>query len=529
MPRIWIDNQEVDVSEGSTILDAARALGMDVPALCHRTGCSPSTSCMCCVVRVNGSPNLVPSCATVAVEGMRVESETEEVRAGRRGALELLLSDHVGDCMGPCQCICPAGMDIPTMIRQIHAGDLPAAIETVKAHIALPAVLGRICPAPCEKGCRRGQADAPVSIMLLKRRAADADLAGEAPYLPDRLPATGKRVAIVGAGPAGLAAAYYLLQQGHACVLFDQREAPGGMLRYGVGEQELPRDVLDGEIAVIERLGAEFRLGVRVGHDPSVADLRRDFDAVFLAVGRLADGDAERLGIEAVKGKVRVRGGTLATAVEGVFAGGDAVRAQRMTVRAVADGRSAAIAIGRHLAGGPVTGEAEAFNSRIGRLREGEIGRFLAGACGSARIEPEAPGSGLSAAAAVAEAARCLHCDCRKPLDCKLRIYAGRYGARTSRFRDERRDFLQHADHPAVLYEPLKCIQCGLCIQIAARHGEKLGLTFIGRGSDVRVAVPFGEGLAQGLAVAAAECARACPTGALAARDSGTARADAVD
>jgi NADPH-dependent glutamate synthase beta subunit-like oxidoreductase len=476
---------------------------------------------MCCVVRVNGAGGLVPACATAAADGMRVESETDEIHAARRGALELLLSDHVGDCMGPCQVICPAGMDIPTMIRQIAAGDDAAAIATVKAHIALPAVLGRICPAPCEKGCRRGRADEPVSIMLLKRRAADADLAGAEPYLPAKAPDTHKRVAIVGAGPAGLAAAYYLLQRGHACTLLDDHDAPGGMLRYGVPEEELPRDVLDAEIAVIERLGAEFRPGVRVGDGVSVGDLRRDSDAVFLAVGRLAEGDAGRLGVEAPKDRIRVDARTLASDVEGVFAGGDAVRPQRMTVRAVADGRAAAVSIDQYLTGQPVTGPDQPFNSRMGKLHDGEIERFLAGASAAARVEPDRPGAGFSANQAAAEAGRCLHCDCRKPRDCMLRIHAGRYAARAGRFRDERRDFIQHADHPKVIYEPGKCIHCGLCIQIAARHGEQLGLTFIGRGFDVRVAVPFGERLAEGLKQAAAECARACPTGALASTGKG--------
>ncbi len=522
MPRLWVDNLEVDVPEGSTILEAIRSLGIDVPALCHLDGFSASSSCMCCVVRVDGASNFVPSCATVAVEGMRVESETEEVHKARRGALELLLSDHVGDCMGPCQCICPAGMDIPTMIRQIAAGDPAGAIATVKEHIALPAVLGRICPAPCEKGCRRGQADAPVSIMLLKRHAADADLACDQPYLPERMPDTDKRVAIVGAGPAGLSAAYYLLQRGHGCTIFDDHDEPGGMLRYGVGERELPRNVLAGEVAVIERLGARFRLGVRVGDEVTVADLRRDFDAVFLAVGKLTEGEAEELGVQADKGRIGIDPKTLSAGPEGVFAGGDAVRARRMTVWAVADGRSAAVSIDQHLTAQPVTGPAKPFNSRMGKLHEGEIERFGAGADGAARVEPDAAAAGYSPAQAASEAARCLHCDCRKLHDCKLRTCADRCDARTNRFRDERRDYVAHTDHPQVIYEPGKCIRCGLCIQIAARHGEKLGLTFIGRGFDVRVAVPFGEDLADGLTQAAIECVCICPTGALARKDAGT-------
>ncbi|KPK79824.1 MAG: hypothetical protein AMJ81_12730, partial [Phycisphaerae bacterium SM23_33] len=306
MPRLSIDNREVQVPEGATILDAARKAGVDIPALCFLEGHPAGTSCMVCVVRVNGQEALTPSCATPAQEGMRVESETPAVHQARRTALELLLSDHLGDCMGPCQCICPAGMDIPLMIRQIAAGRTADAVATVKRHIALPAVLGRICPAPCEKGCRRGQHDGPVSIMLLKRWAADADLTGESPYLPPRQADTGRKVAVVGAGPAGLAAAFYLLQHGHGCVLFDEHDRPGGMLRRGVPADRLPRDVLDAEIDVIRRLGAEFRLSTRVGRDVSVADLKRDFDAVFVAVGELKAGDAERLGLAAPNDRIHV-------------------------------------------------------------------------------------------------------------------------------------------------------------------------------------------------------------------------------
>ena len=164
MPKLIIDQREVEVPEGATVLDAARKLGIDIPALCFHEGCNPSTSCLACLVRIGGEERLVPSCATAAAEGMQVESETEAVRQARRTALELLLSDHLGDCMAPCQLGCPAQMDIPTMLRQIAAGQLREAIATVKRDIALPAVLGRICPAPCEKVCRRGDLDAAVSI-----------------------------------------------------------------------------------------------------------------------------------------------------------------------------------------------------------------------------------------------------------------------------------------------------------------------------------------------------------------------------
>ncbi len=247
---------------------------------------------MVCVVKLAGANGLVPACGAVVRDGMRVESECEEVREARKAALELLLSDHVGDCAGPCQMGCPAHMNIPQMIRQIAAGELKAAIATVKQDIALPAVLGRICPAPCEKACRRKQHDEAVSICLLKRYVADVDLQSPSPYLPDRGQARGKRVAIIGAGPAGLAAAYYLQQDGFECTIFDDHEEPGGMLRYGVPEASLPRDVLAAEIAQIQKLGVIFRLNTRVGVAVSMEELRRQFDAVFIGCGELKAGDA---------------------------------------------------------------------------------------------------------------------------------------------------------------------------------------------------------------------------------------------
>ena len=146
MPRLSIDNREVEVPNGATVLDAAGKLGIDIPTMCFMKGCQPSTSCMVCVVKIDDRAVLLPACGTLAQDGMRVESDCEEVHQARKTALELLLSDHVGDCLGPCHMICPAQMNIPLMIRQIAAGKLRDAIETVKKDIALPAVLGRICP-----------------------------------------------------------------------------------------------------------------------------------------------------------------------------------------------------------------------------------------------------------------------------------------------------------------------------------------------------------------------------------------------
>jgi ferredoxin len=544
MPKLTIDQRDVEVPTGTTLLQAARALGIEIPTLCQREGMAPLTSCMVCLVKVEGRVAMTPSCAAVAEEGMVVHSQTPEVLAARKAALELLLSDHLGDCEGPCHSVCPAHMNIPRMIRQIRAGQMREAIATVKQDIALPGVLGRICPAPCEKGCRRSAKDSPVGICLLKRYAADVDLASASPYFPSCKAASGKRVAIVGAGPAGLAAAYHLLRAGHACTIFDANGLPGGMLRYGVGKTRLPQSVLDAEIDVIRQMGANFRCGIRVGRDVSLEELRKDFAAVAVAVGALHDPeDALGLPVAAHVGPqppqshapIVVDHATLATPVAGVFAGGEATSphggsaAHRMAVRAEAGGKAMAASIDQLLSGLPVIGPHRPFTVHIGSLLEGEIDLFMPEASPAPRTcprvdDPAHAGAALpslSAAAAVAEAKRCLHCDCRKADGCKLRTHSQAAHVHGGRFRSgHRRTFAQLAYHPRVIYESGKCIACGLCIAIAQKWQEPLGLTFVGRGFDVRVAVPFGKGLAEALQKAADECVAACPTGALALRDS---------
>ena len=518
MPKLVIDNREVEVDRRATVLDAATKLGIEIPTMCFLKGYRPATSCMICVVKVNGLKKLVPACGTVAEDGMQVESNSEEVREARRAALELLLSDHVGDCEGPCEVTCPARMNIPLMIRQIAAGKLHDAIVTVKKDIALPAVLGRICPKPCERICRRAAFDEAVSICLLKRYVADVDLQSAEPYLPACRSKQDKRVAIVGAGPAGLAAAYYLLQQGYGCTIFDEHEKPGGMLRYGVSQDKLPINVLDKEISLIEKLDVELRPQTRIGTALSIEDLRRDFDAVFVAIGRLKPGDAEWLGLETSADSIVINGRIYETSLPGVFAGGDAVRRRRLAVRAVADGKEAAVAVGQYLSGKEVTGVTKAFNTHIGKLKDGEIERFMACVGKDSRVVPSPDDGGFDDEQARKETARCMHCDCRKADSCKLRQYAQEYEAKPRRYKGERRLFEQQLQHPDVIYEPGKCIDCGLCVQITSAAGESLGLTFIGRGFDVRVAVPFDRSIAEGLKRTATECVAACPTGALAFR-----------
>ena len=280
-----IDQRPIEVEEGTTILAAARRLGIAIPTLCHVEGFSPSASCFLCAVKIEGRPNLWPSCAMPAAEGMVVVTDSEEVRTARKTALELLVSDHAGDCVGPCQTGCPARLNIPDFIARVGAGDFRKAAEIVTDDLTLPASLGRICPRLCEQRCRQCDVEEALSIRNLHRFSADNQRITLRPYVPSKAEPTGKRVGIVGAGPAGLAAAYALLRKGHAVTIYDAHPQPGGMLRYGIPAFRLPRNVLDAEVRVVCQLGADIRLSQKLGRDFALAGLRRDFDAVFLAVG----------------------------------------------------------------------------------------------------------------------------------------------------------------------------------------------------------------------------------------------------
>ena len=518
--KITINNQYVDIQPGDTLLQAARRLGLDIPTMCYYDGYPHNTSCMICVVEDKETGKLLPSCSAPARAGMEIETDNERVRAFRKDALDLLLSEHVGDCQAPCQRSCPALMDIPLMIRQIQRKDWSAAIRTIKADIALPAVLGRICPAPCENACTRGKHDASVSICSLTRYVADHDLRDES-YLPVCLPATGKTVAIVGAGPAGLSAARHLQQLGRQCTLFDKNEQPGGALRYAVPDERLPKEVLDGEIKLIVKLGLTLKMQTTLGVDVSLAQLHNDFDAVILATGEM---DAELFkdsSIEASKRGLKIDRKTMQTSRAGLFAGGSLVSASRMAVRAVGHGKTMALAVDQYLRGEPVSGRSKRFNSLMGRLQSGETDEFLKEASSASRVAAAGGfATGFSESEAVDEALRCLHCDCRKQESCTLRRYSDLYGGEQSRYKIGKRPaFERQVQHDLVLFEPGKCIKCGICIQIAERAGEELGLTFINRGFNVKIAIPFGEALQRGLEKVAQECADACPTAAISLKE----------
>ena len=215
---IALNGKDVQVEEGATILEAARSHGIEIPTLCHDEQLEPFASCWLCAVKLEGMKRYVPSCGTKIVPGMKVWTDTEDVHAVRRMALELLLSNHRGDCIAPCKAACPASVDVQGYIALIAQRQYREATKLVKQVNPFPLTIGRVCTRPCEGECRRNAIDGPVGIDYLKRFAADWDIEHDNPYSPPVKPPSGKRVACVGAGPGSLTAAYYLAQDGHEVV-----------------------------------------------------------------------------------------------------------------------------------------------------------------------------------------------------------------------------------------------------------------------------------------------------------------------
>ena len=511
MINLSLNGKKIEVSSDSTILEIARSHGNDIPTMCHLDGHDHFPSCMVCVVTENRTGRLIPSCTTLVQESMEIITNDEEVLEARKTGLELLLSDHVGDCEAPCQTNCPAYMDIPLMNRLLADGKPEEALRVIKRDIALPAVLGRICPAPCERACHRRSVDSPVSICKLKRYAADHDLDQPDQFIPSIAQSNGRKVAIIGTGPAGLSAAYFLLQKGYACELYDKNPVPGGALRYAIPDKELPKDILDKEIAVIARMGAVFNLKKEIGKD-DLGDLKSKHDAVIVATGQ---DNAVFTGFDKRANAFIADRNTHQTQDPEVFAIGSAVKPGRVAIRAVAHGKQVALSVDQYLNNEPVVGEKRIFNSRFGRLLNGELIEYMLEADPITRIETTGT-NGFGHDEMQKEAARCMHCDCRKQHNCKLRNYSDEYGALQKRFFPrERKSIRKIFKHEPIVYEPEKCIKCGICVRITSEYKEKLGLTFIGKGFDVEVAVPFDNENVNALEKTAILCANNCPTGAL--------------
>ena len=308
--KLTIDGIVVTADEGDTILAAAAKAGIEIPNLCFMKDLGAYGACGVCVVEVEGSAKLLRACSSKVAEGMVVSTASERALKARKLAMELMMGDHDADCLAPCKLECPAHTDCQKYVKEIAQGRYADAVATVKETFPLPSSIGRVCPHPCEKSCRRRLVEESVSIAALKAFAGDMvrERGLEKPLPPP--PPTGKRVTIVGGGPAGLTAAYRLARQGHAVTIYDQMAEMGGMLRYGIPEYRLPKAVLKAETDAIAALGVRFVNGFKVGRDATLAQLRADCDAMIVANGAWKSS------------AMRVKGEEL----EGVFGGIDFLR-----------------------------------------------------------------------------------------------------------------------------------------------------------------------------------------------------------
>jgi len=278
-----LDGKQVSAEPGQTILEVARANGIEIPTLCRDEKVSRTTSCFVCVVRDAKTGKFIPSCSACPAPNQEIDASSETVREMRRTALNLLLSEHTGDCEAPCTVACPAHASVEEYVKAGRDGDFLKSLQIIKKRIPLPMSIGRVCPRFCEKNCRRNVYGKPVAINEFKRLAADLYYDT---YMEDLPALSGKKVAIVGAGPAGLSCSYYLRLAGIEATVFDAMPKAGGMLRYGIPEYRLPKErILDRELAHYTQIGVKFEFGRKLGDNLSLDELQKNFDAVVIAVG----------------------------------------------------------------------------------------------------------------------------------------------------------------------------------------------------------------------------------------------------
>lgn len=345
----------------------------------------------------------------------------------------------------PCQEACPAGVNIRGFIYLVKQGKLDEAVDVIRKSLPLPGITGYVCHHPCESGCARKKVDEPVNIKALERFIADYTVEQKAKLVP-KLHV--EKVAIIGSGPAGLSAAYFLTKLGYRVGVFESSSAVGGMLRIGIPEHQLPEDVLNAQVNFIRDMGIEFKTDITVGKDLSLSDIKdSSYNAVILAIGSQADKKLNGEGMEQVSnrtpdlspfpmgveidtdGNIIVDPVTMETTLPGLFACGEAVSGRTSVIKAIASGKRAAMSVDHRLHDKKPYDETKRDINRVKEPPKEGVVKILRQETPLVSMEQRGKAfkevsAGLNEEMAMNEAERCMACgskaDIAYPDDCQL-------------------------------------------------------------------------------------------------------------
>src|SRR5438094_166785 len=579
---IWIDGKEVTAIPGEAILRAAQRAGFEIPTLCDDEKLAPAAACRMCLVEIEGYHRPMPSCHLPVEPGMKITQASDSLFKLRRQNLEYILSDHNAYCMPPCQVSCPTHIDIPGYLELMSKGQHVEAARLVKEVLPFPYMLGLVCPKPCQEVCRRGLVEEEIAICQCHGYTGELVMEMEqAPTPFPQLPATGKSVAVVGAGPAGMTAAYYAALKGHAVTVFDMMEKQGGIARYGIPEYRLPKVKLDKELNSVWQLrDTEFRGSMMLGRDFSIDDLfTQGYDAVFLGIGAWRSNELRVPGedlpgvIEAINylrmnaegDPVPVGKGQKVVVLGGGFTTFDCARtSRRLGAEVTVVYRRSRKEMGAHYS---EVDDAEHEGIRLeffaGAIRvvekNGRVGgiEFQRMALVAEEIaeeeavpelidivpyKPEEPQvrmpmlpfkerelsfqlieNGYDKNAAEKEAARCLQCVCPDVGRCHLQRLSLEHGLTDNRFHRaepvDYHDYEYDFSHDFILRDLNKCINCTQCVRICRDVIGANCYGLMGVGYDSIVTTPWNVSLKYTDCVSCGACAETCPTGALMMRE----------